>query len=67
MWVKKLRIFITKFEVDGFPRWSYKLAIADTIGVIEATHCSAPKYTFLNKVNPGSVILFAEMMVRCMC
>jgi len=38
--------------------------IADTIGVFEATHGTAPKYTGLNKVNPGSIILSAEMMLR---
>ncbi len=40
--------------------------IADTIGVFEATHGTAPKYTGLNKVNPGSLILSAEMMLRYM-
>jgi isocitrate dehydrogenase len=32
--------------------------------VFEATHGTAPKYTNLNKVNPGSVILSGEMMFR---
>jgi isocitrate dehydrogenase len=32
--------------------------------VFEATHGTAPKYTDLNKVNPGSVILSGEMMFR---
>jgi len=40
--------------------------IADTIGVFEATHGTAPKYTGQNKVNPGSIILSAEMMLRYM-
>ncbi|HUV21009.1 MAG TPA: NADP-dependent isocitrate dehydrogenase [Gammaproteobacteria bacterium] len=40
--------------------------IADTIGVFEATHGTAPKYTGMNKVNPGSIILSAEMMLRYM-
>jgi isocitrate dehydrogenase len=40
--------------------------IADTVGVFEATHGTAPKYTGLNKVNPGSIILSAEMMLRYM-
>ena len=40
--------------------------IADTIGVFEATHGTAPKYAGLNKVNPGSIILSAEMMLRYM-
>ncbi len=40
--------------------------IADTVGVFEATHGTAPKYTGLNKVNPGSLILSAEMMLRYM-
>jgi isocitrate dehydrogenase len=32
--------------------------------VFEATHGTAPKYTNLDKVNPGSVILSGEMMPR---
>ena len=34
--------------------------------VFEATHGTAPKYTGLDKVNPGSVILSGEMMLRYM-
>lgn len=34
--------------------------------VFEATHGSAPKYAGLDKVNPGSIILSAEMMLRYM-
>ncbi len=34
--------------------------------VFEATHGTAPKYTGLDKVNPGSVILSGEMMFRYM-
>ena len=34
--------------------------------VFEATHGTAPKYAGLNKVNPGSVILSGEMMLRYM-
>ncbi len=40
--------------------------IADTVGVFEATHGTAPKYAGQNKVNPGSLILSAEMMLRYM-
>jgi isocitrate dehydrogenase len=40
--------------------------IADSVGVFEATHGTAPKYTGMNKVNPGSLILSAEMMLRYM-
>jgi len=40
--------------------------IADTVGVFEATHGTAPKYAGMNKVNPGSLILSAEMMLRYM-
>ncbi len=40
--------------------------IADTVGVFEVTHGTAPKYTGQNKVNPGSIILSAEMMLRYM-
>jgi len=40
--------------------------LSDTTAVFEATHGTAPKYTGLNKVNPGSIILSAEMMLRHM-
>ena len=36
------------------------------ISIIEATHGTAPKYAGQNKVNPGSLILSAEMMLRHM-
>jgi isocitrate dehydrogenase len=36
------------------------------IAIFEATHGTAPKYTGLDKVNPGSLILSAEMMLRYM-
>ncbi|MDE0348222.1 MAG: NADP-dependent isocitrate dehydrogenase [Gammaproteobacteria bacterium] len=38
--------------------------IGDTVAVFEATHGTAPKYAGQNKVNPGSLILSAEMMLR---
>lgn len=34
------------------------------VALFEVTHGSAPKYAGLNKVNPGSLILSAEMMLR---
>jgi isocitrate dehydrogenase len=34
--------------------------------VFEATHGTAPKYANLDKVNPGSVVLSGEMMLRFM-
>src|SRR5690606_9146350 len=34
------------------------------IAVFEATHGTAPKYANLNVVNPGSVLLSGEMMLR---
>ena len=34
--------------------------------VFEATHGTAPKYANLDKVNPGSLILSGEMMLRYM-
>lgn len=40
--------------------------LGDKIAVFEATHGTAPKYAGKNKVNPGSVILSAEMMLRHM-
>ena len=36
------------------------------VSVYEATHGTAPKYTGQDKVNPGSLILSAEMMLRDM-
>ncbi|MEJ6562613.1 MAG: NADP-dependent isocitrate dehydrogenase [Euryarchaeota archaeon] len=36
------------------------------ISIFEATHGTAPKYAGMNKVNPGSIILSAEMMLRHM-
>ena len=38
--------------------------IGDEIALFEATHGTAPKYTAQDKVNPGSLILSAEMMLR---
>ena len=38
--------------------------LSDDIAMFEATHGTAPKYTGLDKVNPGSLILSAEMMLR---
>jgi len=40
--------------------------INDEVAIFEATHGTAPKYAGKNKVNPGSVILSAEMMLRHM-
>ncbi|MCB1956431.1 MAG: NADP-dependent isocitrate dehydrogenase, partial [Rhodocyclaceae bacterium] len=40
--------------------------ISDKYAVFEATHGTAPKYAGLDKVNPGSLILSAEMMLRHM-
>ena len=40
--------------------------ISDKVAVFEATHGSAPKYAGKNRVNPGSIILSAEMMLRYM-
>ena len=34
------------------------------VAIFEATHGTAPKYTGQDKVNPGSMILSAEMMLR---
>ena len=38
--------------------------LSDRIALFEATHGTAPKYAGLDKVNPGSLILSAEMMLR---
>ena len=40
--------------------------LGDKIALFEATHGTAPKYAGLDKVNPGSLILSAEMMLRHM-
>lgn len=38
--------------------------IGDGVALFEATHGTAPKYAGKDKVNPGSLILSAEMMLR---
>ncbi len=38
--------------------------MSDSIAVFEATHGTAPKYAGQDKVNPGSIILSAEMLLR---
>lgn len=38
--------------------------LSDSIALFEATHGTAPKYAGQDKVNPGSLILSAEMMLR---
>ncbi|MDO7252996.1 isocitrate dehydrogenase (NADP(+)) [Helicobacter cappadocius] len=38
----------------------------DSVAMFEATHGTAPKYANQDKVNPGSIILSAEMMLRHM-
>jgi isocitrate dehydrogenase len=40
--------------------------LSDDVAMFEATHGTAPKYTGQDKVNPGSLILSAEMMLRHM-
>ncbi len=38
--------------------------LSDKVAIFEATHGTAPKYAGKNMVNPGSIILSAEMMLR---
>ena len=38
--------------------------LSDEVAMFEATHGTAPKYAGQNKVNPGSLILSSEMMLR---
>jgi isocitrate dehydrogenase len=38
--------------------------LSDEVAMFEATHGTAPKYAGQDKVNPGSIILSAEMMLR---
>lgn len=38
--------------------------LSDTVALFEATHGTAPKYAGKDYVNPGSLILSAEMMLR---
>jgi isocitrate dehydrogenase len=40
--------------------------LSDTVACFEATHGTAPKYAGQDKVNPGSLVLSAEMMLRHM-
>ena len=38
--------------------------VGDSVALFEATHGTAPKYAGLNRVNPGSLILSAGMMLE---
>ncbi|WP_420598140.1 NADP-dependent isocitrate dehydrogenase [Neptuniibacter sp.] len=38
--------------------------LSDSVAIFEATHGTAPKYAGKDMVNPGSLILSAEMMLR---
>jgi len=38
--------------------------LSDTVAMFEATHGTAPKYAGKDAVNPGSLVLSAEMMLR---
>ncbi|HEY5604675.1 MAG TPA: NADP-dependent isocitrate dehydrogenase [Gammaproteobacteria bacterium] len=38
--------------------------MSDTVAMFEATHGTAPRYAGQDKVNPGSLILSGEMMLR---
>jgi isocitrate dehydrogenase len=40
--------------------------LSDSVAMFEATHGTAPKYAGKDQVNPGSIILSAEMMLRHM-
>jgi isocitrate dehydrogenase len=40
--------------------------LSDSVAMFEATHGTAPRYAGQDKVNPGSLILSAEMMLRHM-
>ena len=40
--------------------------LSDSVAMFEATHGTAPKYAGKDQVNPGSLILSAEMMLRHM-
>jgi isocitrate dehydrogenase len=40
--------------------------LSDEVAMFEATHGTAPKYAGQDKVNPGSLVLSAEMMLRHM-
>ena len=40
--------------------------LSDSVGVFEATHGTAPGYAGKDKVNPSSLVLSAEMMLRHM-
>tara|TARA_R110002073_G_scaffold34100_4_gene101613 strand:+ start:73 stop:1329 length:1257 start_codon:yes stop_codon:yes gene_type:complete len=40
--------------------------LSNSVAVFEATHGTAPKYAGKDQVNPGSIILSAEMMLRHM-
>ena len=50
----------------GGPGMAPGANIGDELGVLEATHGTAPKYADKDVVSPGSVILSGEMMFRYM-
>jgi isocitrate dehydrogenase len=76
MGVQKIRfpdtsgIGIKPISVEGTERLvraAIQYAITNnrkSVTIFEATHGTAPKYAGLDKVNPGSLILSAEMMLR---
>ena len=49
-----------------WPSFFYFINFITGKAIFEATHGTAPKYSNQDKVNPGSVILSAEMMLRYM-
>ena len=64
-------IKIDSRTMNGFPDPEEKIALirenlGDKVALFEATHGTAPKYAGLDKVNPASLILSAEMMLNHM-
>lgn len=61
---------MTTFLTPRSAGWRYRYRpganIGDECALFEATHGTAPKYAGQDKVNPGSIILSAEMMLRHM-
>ncbi len=59
--------FVHKGNIMKFTEGAFKdpgANIGDAVALFEATHGTAPKYAGQDKVNPGSLILSAEMMLR---
>ncbi len=73
--IRRYRLYEPERRLYLLTPWRRRLAVSvspraptsgDECALFEATHGTAPKYAGQDKVNPGSIILSAEMMLRHM-